>query len=351
MVVGVADLVLVAVGELALDPVAVIAAAVQLGAQQVAEAVAGLAPFVADQAQGLVDGVLAHRPVGVLLAGEGKRIAPGDLGQLAQHGNGLDGQRDDVRPARLHAGRRNGPGGRIKIELVPGRRAQLARADAGHQQQADSKARRDVTGGRCELFQQLGYLRQGYVRMMACAGRVGRYNVEVRGGVGGGHPLGQAEAENLVQPLADLAGGIQGAALLDLAHQVHQIWPGDLGHQAPANGRDDVVVQVQARLVRGRFGPAGRVVGVPLVGQDLEGVRLGLAGAFLRLLVRTGVDPFGHQRTRSITALAGLGEGDGRIGAQADHFRLAGEPVAEPPELGTGGRHLQAQAQGVGEAV
>ncbi|MNF15861.1 hypothetical protein D3C80_2186410 [compost metagenome] len=57
-------------GKLAFDPVAVIAASVKLGAQQVAETVAGLAAFVAHQAQRLVDGVFAHGAVAALLAGK-----------------------------------------------------------------------------------------------------------------------------------------------------------------------------------------------------------------------------------------------------------------------------------------
>ncbi|MDT4846540.1 hypothetical protein FQZ97_805640 [compost metagenome] len=153
MVVGVADLVLVAVSELSLDPVAVIAPPVQLGTQQVAEAVAGLPPLVANQAQGFVDGVLAHRTVRVVAAGEGERIAPGKLLQLAQQGYRLSGERDDMRPASLHAGRRDGPGACLQVELRPGCIAQLTRANAGDQQQPNGDSRRKVAGSCRELFQ------------------------------------------------------------------------------------------------------------------------------------------------------------------------------------------------------
>ncbi|MNL75153.1 hypothetical protein D3C87_2009100 [compost metagenome] len=79
MVIGVADFVGVTVGKLALDPVAFISATVKFSAQKVAEAVAGLATFVANQAQCLVDGVFTHGAVGVLLAREQQRIASRDF--------------------------------------------------------------------------------------------------------------------------------------------------------------------------------------------------------------------------------------------------------------------------------
>ncbi|MCY1448879.1 hypothetical protein D9M71_655860 [compost metagenome] len=57
-------------GELALNPVRVVAALVKLGAQKVAEAVASLAACVAHKTQRLIDGVLAHWPICFLLTGE-----------------------------------------------------------------------------------------------------------------------------------------------------------------------------------------------------------------------------------------------------------------------------------------
>lgn len=77
-------------GKLALDPVPVEAAPVEFGTQQVAEAVAGLAAFVAGSGERLVYRVLAHRPGGAA-AGEHQGMAAGDLLQLAQDGHGLAG--------------------------------------------------------------------------------------------------------------------------------------------------------------------------------------------------------------------------------------------------------------------
>lgn len=51
----------------------------------------GLPAFVAHQAQGFVDGVLAHRAFGVLLAREHQVIASSDFLKLAQDGDGLAG--------------------------------------------------------------------------------------------------------------------------------------------------------------------------------------------------------------------------------------------------------------------
>ncbi|MDT4846539.1 hypothetical protein FQZ97_805630 [compost metagenome] len=187
--------------------------------------------------------------------------------------------------------------------------------------------------------------------MMPRTGRMGRHNVEISGRVGLHHPLGQAEAENLVQPLANLAGGVQGSTRFYLAHQVNQVGTGDFRRRALADGGDDVVVQVQTRLVGGRFGPAGRVVGVPLLGQLLECVALRLSGAFLGLLVQGGVYPIGNQRTRSGAQFSRLRERDLGVSPQADHFRLASEAVAEAPELAASGGDFEAQALGIGEAI
>ncbi|MCY1560108.1 hypothetical protein D9M68_972080 [compost metagenome] len=86
VVVGVAYLVVITVCQLTLNPVAVIAAPIQFGAQQVAKAVTGLAVFVTHQAQGLVDGVLAHRSVSLLLPWEQQGVAATNFLKLAQDG-------------------------------------------------------------------------------------------------------------------------------------------------------------------------------------------------------------------------------------------------------------------------
>src|SRR5690554_6467185 len=79
VVVGVAYLVVIAMRQLALNPVTVIAASVELSTQQVAEAVASLATLVAHLAQRLVDGVFTHGPGGVLLARKHQRVPAADV--------------------------------------------------------------------------------------------------------------------------------------------------------------------------------------------------------------------------------------------------------------------------------
>ncbi|MNC44633.1 hypothetical protein D3C75_935470 [compost metagenome] len=67
-----------------------------------------------------------------------------------------------------------------------------------------------------------------------------------------------------MQPLADLAGGVEGATGFNLAHQLHQVRPGDVFQRACANARDQIVLQVELGLVGGTVCPARRVVGEPL---------------------------------------------------------------------------------------
>src|SRR5690554_1716177 len=89
VVVGVAYLVVIAMRQLALNPVTVIAASVQLGTQQVPKAVAGLAALVAHLAQRLVDGVFTHGPVRILLTREYQRVTAADVLNIPQDGDGL----------------------------------------------------------------------------------------------------------------------------------------------------------------------------------------------------------------------------------------------------------------------
>lgn len=70
VVVCAANLVRVAVRELALDPVAVEVHLVQRGADHVPESVAGLLALVADAGEGHVDGVFTHGLLAVVAARE-----------------------------------------------------------------------------------------------------------------------------------------------------------------------------------------------------------------------------------------------------------------------------------------
>ncbi|MNR38786.1 hypothetical protein D3C85_1569190 [compost metagenome] len=118
MVVGAAYFVAVTMGKLALDPILVVPASVQLGAEQVAEPVAGLASLISHQTKCLVDCVLAHWPLRVG-ASKDQGVTSGDSLEQAQDGNGLAGQGDDMRPAGLHTFFRNRPDRGVYVELRP----------------------------------------------------------------------------------------------------------------------------------------------------------------------------------------------------------------------------------------
>lgn len=60
MVVGVVYFVGITMGKLALDPIFVVHAAVQFGAQQVLEAMIGLASFIAHEAKRFIGGVFTR---------------------------------------------------------------------------------------------------------------------------------------------------------------------------------------------------------------------------------------------------------------------------------------------------
>ena len=213
MVVGVADLVLIAVGKLALDPVAVVTAPVKLGAEQVAEAMAGLAILVAERLQRQIHGVLAHGPAGVVSAGEHQRVLAGDLVELAQDGHGLAGEGNDVRAARLHPLLGDGPGRSIKVELGPGRGAQLAWANGRQGQQLDGASGQDVDLGRLDLVEQLGELGEGNVRMVLGRWRLSGDHIQIGGRVVIDGALSQTVAKDLIQPLAGFLGDVVRAAL------------------------------------------------------------------------------------------------------------------------------------------
>lgn len=83
MVVRIADRVLVAMRQLALNPVPVVAAAVETGTQQMAEAMTGLAAFVAQRSQHFVHSVLAHWPSSVVASREGEGIGACQFVQAA----------------------------------------------------------------------------------------------------------------------------------------------------------------------------------------------------------------------------------------------------------------------------
>lgn len=89
MVVRVADRVLIAVGQLPLDPVPVVASGVEAGAQQMSEPVASLAPFVTHCGKRLVHSVLAHGSGPVIAPREGEGIGAGQFMQGTQQDHGL----------------------------------------------------------------------------------------------------------------------------------------------------------------------------------------------------------------------------------------------------------------------
>lgn len=83
MVVRPPYLIAVTMSELTLDPILVRTTSIQLGGQQVPESMASLAALIAGQAQGFVDGVLRHRPIGIG-AGEYQRVLTSEFKDLSQ---------------------------------------------------------------------------------------------------------------------------------------------------------------------------------------------------------------------------------------------------------------------------
>lgn len=76
MIVSVADLVLISVGKLALDPVSVVATTVQLGTQQVAKTVSSLPSFVANLMKCLINGIFGLRTFPIIPTRECDGVTP-----------------------------------------------------------------------------------------------------------------------------------------------------------------------------------------------------------------------------------------------------------------------------------
>ncbi|MEA3221526.1 MAG: hypothetical protein OZX49_02648 [Immundisolibacter sp.] len=302
---------------------------VQRGAGQRAEAMAGHHVLVVPQpAQGGVDGVLAHRPVGAAGAGEHIPAAPGQRVQLAQDGQRLIGQRHHVRGAHLHLGGRYPPLGGVQVDFGPLGAAQLARTHEHQRRQAQGAGGDKAARVAVQDAQQLGYrLGMNDGGVVALAGRrqgAAQVAGQVTLGAAGGHGIAEHGAAVLVRPVRRF----KPATGLDTAQHGQQLGCSDLAHRSGADPGEHVQRQAlqNPRGVLSR--PGRRELGVPLAGHGLEAVSILLRRVLRQLAVLARVDALGQQAAGLIAALARLCQRDAGIHAKGQALFLALESTS-----------------------
>lgn len=95
-------------------------------------------------------------------------------------------------------------------------------------------------------------------------------HVKVGRWIGIDYTLCQPVSEYLVKPLANLAGGVQRSSRLDFAYQFYQLRSRNRFYGAIADNWDQIIVEVELRLVCGAFRPPRSVISEPLSSKRLE---------------------------------------------------------------------------------